>query len=138
MIPSLLVAASAAILFAFSFLHLVITYSGPKLWPRDRELKARMEAVSPVITTETTIWKCWIGFNASHSLCGMLFGAVYGYLALAQPTLLFHSIYLPTVGALVLLAYVFLGAKYWFRVPFRGIVAATLCYAAGFIVGLLS
>jgi hypothetical protein len=138
LIPSLLVAASAAILFAFSFLHLVLTFRGPKLWPRDRELKSRMEAVSPVLTTETTIWKCWIGFNASHSLCGMLFGAVYGYLALAQPALLFRSFYLPAVGALLLLSYVFLGAKYWFRVPFRGILAASICYAAGFTVALLS
>jgi hypothetical protein len=67
----------------------------------------------------------------------MLFGAIYGYLALAQSALLFRSIYLGSVGALVLIGYLIIGKKYWFRVPFRGIVAASILYAAGFAVSLL-
>ncbi len=26
-----------------------------------------MQQVSPVITRQTTMWKAWVGFNASHS-----------------------------------------------------------------------
>lgn len=121
-------------MFSLSLLHLIFTFSGPKLRPRDPDLQARMEAVSPVITRQTTMWRCWIGFNASHSLCGMLFGAIYGYLALVHGALLFHSAYLACVGGLLLLAYLFLGKKYWFSVPFRGIVLASILYAIGFVV----
>ena len=66
-----LMAASAAILLALGLLHLLYTFRGPKLWPRDASLQQRMSEVSPVITRETTMWKAWIGFNASHS-----FGAI--------------------------------------------------------------
>jgi hypothetical protein len=48
-----------------------------------------MSATAPVISRETTMWKAWIGFNASHSLGAILFGLVYGYLALAHPAFLF-------------------------------------------------
>jgi hypothetical protein len=128
----LLVFASASIVFTLGTLHLILTFTGPKLRPRDPELEVRMKAVSPVITRETTMWKAWIGFNASHSYGAMLFGAVYGYLALAHSALLFQSVFLATLGGLLLLGYGILGKLYFFSVPFRGIVLASLLYAAGF------
>lgn len=127
-IPGMLVGASAAIIFALGILHLLYTFRGPKLLPRDPDLQARMCEVSPVITRETTLWKCWVGFNASHSLGAILFGAVFGYLALWQGALFFQSSYLQWLGLLTLIAYVFLGKRYWFSIPFRGIVLATILY----------
>ena len=126
-----LVAASAAILFGLGLLHLVYTFRGPLLRPRDRELQARMEAVSPVITRQTTMWKAWIGFNASHGIALMLFGAAYGYLALAHADVLFRSIFLLSLGLLVLLGYVFLAGRYFFRIPLRAVIGATLLYGVG-------
>ena len=130
-IAPFLVAASAAILFGLGVLHLVYTFRGPLLRPRDRELQARMEAVSPVITRQTTMWKAWVGFNASHSIALMLFGAVYGYLALGHADLLFRSIFLLSLGLLVLLGYVFLAGRYFFRIPLRAVIGATLLYGVG-------
>jgi hypothetical protein len=72
-----LIAGSAAIMMLLGFIHPLYTFHGPKLLPRDRDLKARMQEVSPVITRETTMWKAWVGFNASHSYGAILFGAVY-------------------------------------------------------------
>ncbi len=89
---------------------------------------ARLREVSPVITRQTTMWKAWIGFNASHSYGAILFGLVYGYLALVHGPLLFGSPFLLTVGLLLLGGYVFLAQRYWFSVPFRGIVLATTLY----------
>ena len=131
-----MVAASAAIVFTLCLLHLVYTFHGPKLLPRDRDLRAQMERSALVLTRETTVWRAWIGFNASHSLGGMLFGAVYGYLALWQPGMLAASPFLLAVGAALLLAYAWLGRRYWFSVPFRGLVLALLLYAAGVITTL--
>jgi hypothetical protein len=124
----LLVAVSAAIIFALGSLHLLYTFRGAKLLPRDADLQARMSEVSPVITRETTMWKCWVGFNASHSLGAILFGAVFGYLALWQGALFFQSTFLQLIGLLTLVAYAFLGQRYWFSIPFRGIVLATILY----------
>jgi len=136
LLPNLLVFASAAIILTLGLAHLVFTFAGPKLSPRDPELAARMKAVAPLITRQTSMWKAWVGFNASHSLGAILFGAVYGYLALAQSALLFHSAFLGILGGLLLGGYVVLGKLYWFSVPFRGIVVASICYALGFATAL--
>ena len=127
-LASWLMAASAAIILLLGLVHLLYTFRGNKLHPRDAELETSMQATSPVLTRETTMWKAWVGFNASHSLGAILFGLIYGYLALAHGSLLFQSPYLLLVGLCLLAGYVFLGRVYWFSVPFRGIVAATVFY----------
>jgi len=125
--------ASAAILLLLGTLHLIYTFSGSKLTPRDAALQARMGEVSPVITSETTMWRCWVGFNASHSMSAMLFGLIYGYLALVQGSLLFSSPYLLTVGLLMVGGLFVLGQRYWFSTPFRGIAISLACYLASII-----
>ena len=137
MVASALIVASAAIVFTLGALHLVFTFSGRKLLPRDAELPVQMGRSALVLTRETTVWKAWIGFNASHSLGAMLFGAVYGHLALAYPAVLLHSPVLLALGAAMLLAYAWLGRRYWFSVPLRGIVLSLLLYAAGVIAALV-
>ena len=129
----MLVAASATIILALGILHLLYTFRGPKLLPRDPDLQVRMSEVSPVITRETTMWECWVGFNASHSLGAILFGAVYGYLALWHGTLFFQSAFLQWLGLLTLAGYVFLAKSYWFSIPFRGIILATILYVLALV-----
>lgn len=136
MMPRILIAASASIPLALGIVHLVFTFFGPKLRPRDPALEARMKEVSPVITSQTTMWKVWIGFNASHSFSAILFGSVYGYLAFVQPAVLFHSGFLAILGGLFLLVYLILARKYWFSAPFRYLVVASILYAAGFVATL--
>ena len=132
--PALLIAASAAVVLVLGVMHLVLTFRGPKFDPRDPELKARMMAVSPVISRQTTMWRAWIGFNASHAYGAMLFGAVWAYLALAHPAFLFQSVFLLALGLLLLVAYAVLARVYWFSVPFRGILLATVLYVMGLLV----
>ena len=131
--PSL-VAASAAIILLLGLIHLLYTFHGQKLHPRDAALKTRMNEVSPVLTRHTTMWKAWVGFNASHSYGAILFGLVYGYLAVAQSSLLFQSPFLLLVGLLLLAGYAVLGKVYWFNVPFRGIVLSAALYVAALVI----
>jgi hypothetical protein len=126
--PSL-VAASAAIVLLLGLVHLLYTLRGTKLFPRDRELRARMQAVSPAITRQTTMWKAWVGFNASHSVGLIVFGAVYADLALAHDEVLFGSPFLLVLGLLVLLGYALLARAYFFRTPLRAMMLATVLYA---------
>jgi hypothetical protein len=129
-----LMTASAALLLVLGSLHLFYTFSGTKFEPRDKDLLQRMTRTSPVISRETTMWKAWVGFNASHSFGAILFGLVYGQMAIAWPQLLFGSPYLLSVGFLLLLGYAFLGKRYWFSVPFRGISIALVFYTAAVFV----
>jgi hypothetical protein len=66
-------------------------HEGTSLAPRDPALQVSMSRISPVLTKETTMWRCWMGFNASHSMGLILFGLIYAYLALAHDQLLFRT-----------------------------------------------
>jgi hypothetical protein len=52
---SAFVAASAAVILFLSLSHLLYTFRGPNLHPRDPDLTARMMTVSPVITSMSTV-----------------------------------------------------------------------------------
>jgi hypothetical protein len=130
---SLLMVGSAGIILLLGTAHLVLTFRGPKLHPRDPVLETAMREVSPVITRETTMWRAWIGFNASHSFGAMLFGLVWGYLALVRSEVLFDSPFLLGLGLVLLCGFLWLGVRYWFSVPRRGIAVATALYVASIV-----
>ncbi|HEV8331687.1 MAG TPA: hypothetical protein VGQ22_09745 [Steroidobacteraceae bacterium] len=124
---------SALVLLTLGVLHLIYTFSGPKLMPRDPALQARMNEAPLVITRQTTMWRAWIGFNASHSMGAILFGLVYGFLANAHPELLFNSPFLLAVGVAMLGGLAVLAKLYWFRIPFAGVVISLACYVLSIV-----
>jgi hypothetical protein len=133
-VASSLIVASAAIVLLLGVIHLLYTFRGRKLHPRDSDLYTRMNEVSLVLTRKTTMWKAWVGFNASHSYGAIFFGLVYGYLALAHSEFLFQSRYLMLLGLLLLVGYAVLGKLYWFSAPLRGILLSAVLYVAGLVL----
>jgi len=121
---------SASIIFTLGVVHLVYTFCGPKLTPRDPTLQISMSQISPVITNETTMWRCWVGFNASHSMGLILFGLVFGFLAWSHGQLLFQSPFLLVLGLAMLGGFVVLCKAYLFSVPLAGISISLACYVA--------
>ena len=119
---------SAGVVLMLGIIHLVYTFSGTKLMPRDPSLQVSMSLTTPVITKETTMWRCWVGFNATHSIGLILFGLVFGYLALAQPRVVFESWFLLTTGMATLAALAVLSRMYFFNAPLLGISIASICY----------
>ncbi len=128
-----LMVASSAVAFAMGTGHLLLTFASRKFHPRDPQTEVLMRQDAPQLTRRTTMWKAWIGFNGSHSMGPMLFGAVYGYLALEHAPLLFDSAYLRVLGLLTLLAYLALAIRYWFRMPLRGLLVVTACYVGALV-----
>jgi hypothetical protein len=126
----ILMVLSASIVFTLGAVHLAYTFWGPNLTPRDPALQVSMSQTSPVITKETTMWRCWVGFNASHSMGLILFGLVFGYLALAHDQLLFHSPFLWVVGLAMLVGLVVLCKVYFFRAPLTGVCISLACCIA--------
>lgn len=114
--------------------HLLYTFRGTRLNPRDAALETAMKEVSPVLTRETTMWKAWVGFNASHRYGAIFFGVVYGYLALAHGAFLFQSPFLLLAGLALFTGYAVLSKLYWFSVPFRGIALASALYIAALVI----
>jgi hypothetical protein len=130
MAARLLMILSASILLTLGVFHLFYTFSGPNLTPRDPALQISMSQISPVITNETTMWRCWVGFNASHSMGLILFGLIYGYLALADNQLLFRSPFLLLVGLVMLACLIVLCRLYFFRAPLIGVSISFVFYVA--------
>lgn len=118
-----------ALLFvALGSTHLLYTFFTGNFNPRDAATTVAMKGTSPVLTSKTTVWQAWIGFNASHSLGAMLFGAVYFVLAYGHMPVLRAS---PTLAWLAVVggfAYLALARRYWFRAPMIGIGLATACF----------
>jgi len=131
---SAFIEASAGIILILGLVHLLYTFHGPNLHPRDPNLTVTMMTVSPVITRETTIWRVWLGLNASLSLGLILFGALYGYLATLQSAVLFRSTFLLALGLTFLLSYAVVTRLYFFSGPLRGIAVAAVLYISGIVV----
>ncbi|MGO9089026.1 MAG: LIC_13387 family protein [Terriglobales bacterium] len=138
MAPKLLMVLSASIVLTLGVVHFAYTFWGTMLTPRDPALQISMSQISPVITKETTIWRCWVGFNASHSMGLILFGLVFGFLALAHGQLLFHSPFLLVIGLAMLVGFVVLCKVYFFSAPLTGISIALACYVASIALSRLA
>ena len=133
MISRILIGACAAITLFFGSVHLAYTFFTDKLTPVDGRLETAMKHVAMRITSETTMWKAWVGFNVSHSMGLMLFGLIYGYLTVYRWDMLQKSYFLAGLGLMVLVSYVVLARVFWFSDPLIGTSVATLLYVAGFV-----
>ena len=124
MLAQMLIAFGAALMGLLGTIHIVYTFFTKKLEPREAATSAAMKATSPVLTRRTNLWNAWIGFNASHALGAILFGAV-GHMSLLRdsPALT----WLPVVGGA---AYLGIACRYWFGRPFISIAIVTACFLA--------
>lgn len=135
-ISSVFIAASAAVVLFFGLTHLLYTFHGMNLHPRDPDLMVKMTTVSLVISPETTMWRTWIGFNASHSFGLILFGMLYGGLAMRNSAFLLRSWLLLAVGLAFVVGSAVLAKLYFFTAPFRGLALAAALYILGISVNL--
>jgi len=81
----------------------------------------------------TDMWRAWIGFNFSHSLGVLLFGALAvwaGFRIKALPVGVMPALTL--IGCL----YLVLALLYWFRSPAIGVAIGTSCFAVAWILSL--
>lgn len=122
--------SGAGIILILGLIHLLYTFFTDKFNARDSAAVTAMQNTFPVLTKETTMWKAWIGFNASHSAGAIFFGLVNillvaRYFSVIQYSGLLHILNLFTVSF-----YLWLGKRYWFKVPFTGICISAGCFIA--------
>ena len=133
MISRILIGACAAIILFLGSVHLAYTFFTQKFSPTEGQLETAMKRVAPRISSNTTMWKAWVGFHISHSLGLMLFGLIYGYLTVCRWEVLQESYFLAGLGLLVLAGYAVLARVFWFSAPLIGVSVATSFYIAGFV-----
>jgi len=119
-----LLIAGCAIFVLLGGLHALWTLFSNKFEPRDEALLERMKQVSPKLTSRTSMWDAWVGFNVSHSLGAIVFGLFYIVLAIENYAYLKASLMLNVILLAIPLVFLLLAVKYWFYAPRNGILAA--------------
>jgi len=102
--------------------------------PRDRAFREAMAEETILLTPRTTLWLAWIGFNLSHSLGAMVFGAVV--LLIGRSPASFQSearVFVP-LAVVVSGLYLVLGLRYWFRTPIVGSALSGVCFVTSWIL----
>ena len=136
-LSSVLMIAGAGIFGLLGTVHLLYTFFTNKFDAYDDSVTEAMKSTSPVLTRETTIWKAWIGFNASHSLGAMLVAAIYIPLALQHMEVIAGSLWFSLLPMVIGFSYLALAWRYWFKIPFVGVLISTICFSvAGVLINL--
>lgn len=120
---------ASAIYLLLGLAHLYHTFFRNSFEPRNPEVGASMKNTHPRLTRRTTVWDAWIGFNASHSIGAIFLGLINIILALFHKDELQNSPSLLIPGVVTSMFYLWLGFRYWFRIPIAGILMATVAYA---------
>ena len=130
----ILLITGASIFGLLGLMHLFYTFFSHKFNAFDPAVTQAMKNTSPVLTKETSMWAAWIGFNASHSLGALLVAAFYIPMAASHMALIQQSLWFSLLPSIVGVCYLILAKRYWFKIPFMGILIATICFMLAFIL----
>ena len=128
MLSKILWISGASIFLLLGTVHLYYTFFTTKFDPRNKDLIDEMKNTSPRLTNETTMWGAWRGFNASHSAGAIFIGLVNIILAADNFSIIENSFLLSLCTIIISVFYLWLAKKYWFSIPFTGILIATCCF----------
>ncbi|KAA3610726.1 MAG: hypothetical protein D8M58_21020 [Calditrichaeota bacterium] len=128
MIEQILIIVGAGIFGILGSAHLLFTFFTDKFLARKAEVVSEMKNTTPILTDQTTMWKAWIGFNASHSLGAIIFSLLYLILSIFHMDLFFTTTTFIWLAVVNSISYLFLAKRYWFKDPFIGILIATFVF----------
>lgn len=126
----ILLIVGASIFGVLGGAHLIFTFFTDKFSPIDSRVEDEMKATSPRLTRQTTMWRAWIGFNASHSVGAMLLAAVYIPLVINHFDVVQASLWFSLLPVVVGVVYVVLAKLYWFKIPLVGTSIALVCFVS--------
>jgi hypothetical protein len=129
---------AAGIFCVLGGIHVALTIRDMRdprsLTPADEATRQAMIRSRLRLAPVTTIWRAWVGFNLSHGLGLLVFGGLFGGLALHDFRLVAGSTVLKTAAVVVAGIYSLLAARFWFAVP----AVATACGALTFLVSAVA
>ena len=138
MISKYLWESGSLIMLILASIHLFYTFFTNKFNSRNETVMSEMKKSNFILTKETTFWKAWIGFNASHASGVLFIGIVNFYLSFKHFELLRTNDFLPLFSIATMGFYAWLANRFWFRIPFLGILITLICYTASYILILIN
>lgn len=127
------------IVAAFPFLlmgawHGVLTLrdlKSPKAFvPRDPALLQAMQRSGIRLHRSINLWRAWLGFNFSHSLGLVLFGAMFMYVGVFEPALFVSSLGVQTIAVSISALYLVLCVRFFFSTPAIGSAIGLISFLA--------
>lgn len=128
MIAKYLWIIGSLIILILGGLHLLYTFFSNRLLPKRVALISEMKGTILNITKETTVWKAWIGFNASHSIGAIYIGIINIFMSIQFFDLLHANYFFYFFNISIIGFYLWLAKAYWFKIPFIGILITLCCY----------
>ncbi len=101
--------------------------------PPDPALREAMQQSGIAFHPSVNLWKAWMGFNLTHSLSLVFFGAPFLYVGIFKPNVFASSLLLQAVAVLVSVIYVVLSLNFFFSTPAIASAIGLICFlvAAG-------
>lgn len=119
-------------------IHLTYTFFTNKFSSKNKTVITEMKASYPILTKYTTIWKSWVGFNASHSIGVLFFGVINLYIAFKYFDVFQSDHFFFLLNIFIVGFYVWLGKKYWFNIPFLGAIITLTAYIFSYSIILIA
>ena len=102
------------------------------LTPRHDEVRQAMRDTGLALTDRMSMWRAWLGFNASHGLGVLFFGLVLFLIAAQDFDLVLTLRFLMPLAVSISVALTLLSIRFWFYAPTIGCAIATACFAVSF------
>ena len=134
MIEKYLWATGSFILMIMGTLHLYGTLFTPFMHPRNEKLIPEMKLATLKMSDKLTLWKSWIGFNATHSAGVIFLGASNLYITSKYGEILQHDLILPSLTIVVVSFYCWVAWRYWFKIVTSLLVVALIFLLTSFVL----
>ncbi|TDT98205.1 hypothetical protein EDD99_6423 [Streptomyces sp. 846.5] len=130
----LLIIAAASVFLLLGVVHGALTLADLKnpvsFTPPDPALREAMQRSSIRLNPDINLWKAWLGFNLTHSLGLVLFGAAYLYGGVFKPDAFAGSTLLQAVAVLVSAIYLVVCLVFFFPTPAIAAAVGLACFVA--------
>jgi len=98
--------------------------------PTDPALREAMQQSSLRFHRDWNLWRAWLGFNLTHSLGLIVFGAAFLHVGIFEPHLFASSLLIQAVAVAVSAAYLVVSLQFFFSRPVIGSAIGLACFLA--------
>jgi hypothetical protein len=103
------------------------------LTPRDPQLAEAMTRTAVLLTRRTDMWRCWVGFNLSHSLGVLVLGAAVVLVGISPERFARDAAVFLPLATCAAAAYFLIGLRYWFRTPILGCLISLTLFVSSWV-----
>ena len=127
----ILLTAAGTVILLMGTGHLVLTlrdvWTPTAFTPTDDSVRLAMQGAQLRFNRRINLWESWLGFNLSHSMGAIMFGAALLFAAQAHLGAFLESKALQAVAVLIPASYLVVAIRFWFWGPVLGLSVVLLC-----------